>query len=61
MVWIVIVGALAVAGAVAVALYAVQLTRRLEDVRHELSVTTGRIMEIRAVAERVELPRRAHD
>lgn len=56
MVLIVIVGALAVAGVAAVALYAVQLARRVSDVRHEVEVTAGRILQIRAVADQLQLP-----
>lgn len=55
MVFIVVVGALAVAGAVALALYAAQLYRSAGDVLHEVQVTTDRMMQIRALADQLQL------
>ena len=61
MVWIAIFGALALAGAVAVSIYAVQLMHRAADVRHEIDVTLDRVGQLRGLVDQLELPAARRD
>lgn len=56
MIWIVIFAGLAVAGLVALTVYAVQLRHRFGDVRHEVSVVGDRVGQVTTLLERLELP-----
>ncbi|NHB85857.1 hypothetical protein G7085_18310 [Tessaracoccus sp. HDW20] len=54
MIWIVVLGALALAGAVALVVYGVGLVHRAADVRHEADVVVGRLTEVRSLLGRLD-------
>lgn len=56
MIWIVIFGTLALAGAVALVVYAVGLAHKAADVRHEIEVVGDRAGQITALVGQLELP-----
>lgn len=55
-IWIVVFCALALGGAVVLAVYAVSLAHKAEDVRHEIGVVVDRANQISALVGRLELP-----
>lgn len=61
MIWVIVVGALALAGAVIVALYAYSLTHQVADVKAEAEQLQVRNQELRSLLGRLELPSTRRD
>ena len=56
MIWVVVIAAVALAGMIVLALYAVSLAHKVDDVKNEVGVVTVRAQEIAQLVGQVRLP-----
>ncbi|MBB1513834.1 hypothetical protein H5399_14685 [Tessaracoccus sp. MC1627] len=59
MIWVAVVGGIAVLGFVAVAVYAVMLRHKMDDVMAEVAVVRKRVEEIGVLIGQLDLPSRS--
>lgn len=56
MIWVAVVGGIALAGVIALVIYGVQLAHKVADLRHEISIVSARGQEIAQLVGQVQLP-----
>ncbi|SDZ16813.1 hypothetical protein [Tessaracoccus flavus] len=61
MIWVAVVGGLALAGLVALVVYGLQIAHKVTDLRHEINVVAGRGQEIAHLVGQVQLPAHLRD
>ena len=55
MIWVAVVGGVALAGVVALVIYGVQLAHRAKDLRHEIDIVAARGQEIAQLVGQIDL------